>query len=237
MSTEPQKQNVRKTILMGLTVLVFIGLASAAGYFFWQYRQLSSASAEAEQKRVVSAVSKHMQLPEETPSVATVTDKEKLKEQGFFKNAENGDKVLIYVENQRAILYRPSINRIIDIAPVRTVEGTEQTQSDSPQPSSSPQSQNQNRKTVAVYNGTTTPGLASKVEDVITDKNLSFEISTRQNASVETYTESIVVDLKGTNSADAQQLAQAVGAQVQPLPAGETRPNTDLLVILGSDFD
>jgi len=60
-----------------------------------------------------------MELPkDEEPTIATVLDKEKLKDQLFFAKAENGDKVIIYSKNQKAILYRPSINKIIDVAPI-----------------------------------------------------------------------------------------------------------------------
>ena len=68
---------------------------------------------------IIEVISQLMDLPEgETPTVATVSDKEKLKDQQFFAAAENGDKVLIYSNARKAILYRPSIDRIIEVAPI-----------------------------------------------------------------------------------------------------------------------
>lgn len=54
----------------------------------------------------------------EIPTVATVSEPEKLKNQEFFKDAKKGDKVLIYTNARKAILYDPLADKIITIAPV-----------------------------------------------------------------------------------------------------------------------
>ena len=60
-----------------------------------------------------------MELPEgETPTVATISDKEKLTGQPFFKSPENGDILFAYTTAMKAILYRPSTNKIINVAPI-----------------------------------------------------------------------------------------------------------------------
>ncbi len=70
-------------------------------------------------QNLVTEVGKLMILPSnETPTVATVNDKDKLKGQAFFATAQNGDKVLIYTGIKKAILYRPSIHKIVDVVPV-----------------------------------------------------------------------------------------------------------------------
>jgi hypothetical protein len=75
--------------------------------------------AKAERDKLVSQVSKLTDLPQgETPTIATVTDAAKLKNQDFFVNAENGDKLLIYTKAKKAYLYRPSTNKVINIAPI-----------------------------------------------------------------------------------------------------------------------
>ena len=47
-----------------------------------------------------------------------MTDREKLADQPFFERAENGDKVLIYSNSGRAILYRPNTQKIVDVTTV-----------------------------------------------------------------------------------------------------------------------
>lgn len=55
----------------------------------------------------------------EDPAVATVSDVNKAKAQSaFFNNAQNGDKVLLYVKSGTAILYRPSTNKVINQGPL-----------------------------------------------------------------------------------------------------------------------
>jgi hypothetical protein len=73
-------------------------------------------------------VAEHMVLPaNEQPALVTVVDKNKVNTK-FLKQSENGDKVLIYQNNKKAIIYRPSINKIIDIGPVLIDTPTETSQ-------------------------------------------------------------------------------------------------------------
>ena len=67
----------------------------------------------------IDAVGKLIVLPTgEEPTIATVTDPKALQDQPFFANAEVGDRVLIYQTSKKAILYRPSTNIILNIAPL-----------------------------------------------------------------------------------------------------------------------
>lgn len=103
-------------------------LGGATLYVFLQYRRTQSELdklkvnpkelAAIETKKVVDKVSQIMVLPKETPTLATVTDVNKLKTQPFFVNAQNGDKVLIYSFSKKAILYRPGANKIVEVSPV-----------------------------------------------------------------------------------------------------------------------
>lgn len=69
---------------------------------------------------LISKVGALMQLPaDETPTIANVSDVEAAKKQSaFFTNAQNGDKVLLYAKAGQAILYRPSTNKIVLVAPL-----------------------------------------------------------------------------------------------------------------------
>jgi hypothetical protein len=67
-------------------------------------------------------VRKHMLLPDEKPQINTVTDAERFRVEPFYVNAQNGDKVLVF--SRRAILYRPSTDKIIEIGFVRPINPT-----------------------------------------------------------------------------------------------------------------
>lgn len=105
-------------ILVGVVVIT----SGASVYFYNQYSTLKrnpDRAAQDEIKKIVAQVSKLIVLPEgETPTLATVADPEKLQDQDFFAKAKTGDKVLIYANAKKAILYNPETNKIVEIAPI-----------------------------------------------------------------------------------------------------------------------
>ncbi len=70
-------------------------------------------------KQVLARVRKHFALPmEPEPTVATIVDVEKLRERNvFYRKAENGYHLIL--TSNRAILYDPKQDVIIDVAPVQ----------------------------------------------------------------------------------------------------------------------
>lgn len=77
------------------------------------------AHTETEMVRAVEAL---MYLPEETPSVATVTDLAPLESQAFFAHAQVGDVLLMFPQARKAVLYRPATNKLIEVAPLTLSE-------------------------------------------------------------------------------------------------------------------
>jgi hypothetical protein len=215
-------ETVSINIVVVLVVLVLIGTAY---YFFSQYKKTQlllnnpTLAAKEEVKKITDQVSKLMVLPtKEEPIVVTVLDKKKLKDQDFFKNAENGDKVIVYSVSKQAILYRPSINKIIQVAPLNL--------GDTNQPIK-----------IALYNGTSTTGMTATLEKELTGKVTNITIADKENAKKTDYEKTIVVDLSGKKPELAKQLATLLKAQVGKLPAGETAPKgADFLVIIGADY-
>lgn len=104
-----------------VTIAVMVLLALIAGYFFWQYTKLKAnpdAAAQETTQRLVGKVEKLYQLPDEKPTVAQINDKDKLKEQPFFKSAQNGDYLLIFTNAKLAVLYREDDNKLINVGPI-----------------------------------------------------------------------------------------------------------------------
>lgn len=73
---------------------------------------------EDETRALLEKVGQLIELPNEQPTIATVTDPSSLKDQAFFANAQVDDRVLIYSTAKKAYLYRPSTNKVIEVAPV-----------------------------------------------------------------------------------------------------------------------
>lgn len=116
------------TRMQAFLMLLVVALAAAGGYFAYKYNEANKdvtrlanpqEAAKEEVTRLTNAVGQLIDIPKgETPTLATVSDASKLKSQAFFTKAENGDKVLIFTKAKRAILYRPSTDKIIEVAPV-----------------------------------------------------------------------------------------------------------------------
>lgn len=175
----------------------------------------------------LAKVGAHVLIPtNEMPTIATVSDKNDLRDQVFFKEAENGDILLVYNQTKKAILYRPSIDKVINITTVN-VSGTN-LQSDS----SADQTLKNSQFTVAIFNGTTTVGLASQMERQLKNDLPNIEIVAKENAGA-SYTENIVIDLGGTKSQEAEYIAKFIGGTVSQLPETERTPEADILIILG----
>jgi hypothetical protein len=76
--------------------------------------------ARQQQQELMNKIGDLIELPKnETPTIADVTDVEQARKQDqFYQDAQNGDKVLFYVKAGKAILYRPSTKKVITTAPI-----------------------------------------------------------------------------------------------------------------------
>jgi hypothetical protein len=104
-----------KRILYMVTAIVFIPAVILGGYRVF----LNFEAAKDTAPTVLEKVGKLVSLPQgEEPTVATITDLKPLEGQEFFKDARIGDKVIIYKGASKAILYRPTQNKVITAAPL-----------------------------------------------------------------------------------------------------------------------
>ena len=110
------------TLGVGLYFYVFRGPNTSASS---EHGTLSNKPADEQAAKegadVIAAVGRLIVLPEgEVPTLATVSDPEKLKDQAFFAHAKAGYKVLIYTKARKAFLYDPSQDKLIEVAPITT---------------------------------------------------------------------------------------------------------------------
>jgi hypothetical protein len=115
-----------KSVQIALIALLGVAILSASllAVFFIRSRA-SNTRVQAPQaidvKQVVSDINKTIILPtDETPSVSAVADPSTLVGQPFFAHAEQGDLVVVYPSIKRAILWRPSVKKIVEVSTVST---------------------------------------------------------------------------------------------------------------------
>lgn len=121
---EAQKEPLIKRIFKSKITFVVIGALIVIPLAIAGFAQVqkngetptSDVLAANEANDILESVGRLMELPNEEPTIATVSDVEKLTDQQFFAKAQNGDKVIIFPNSQKAILYRPATDKIIEIA-------------------------------------------------------------------------------------------------------------------------
>lgn len=145
---------MRGVIFGVVSVLLLLALGTA-GYFYFQLQQVTRETQQVRQeatqeaasgvtkeqaleeiKKVEDKVRQIVLLPEgETPTLVRIKDVNDLTDnKEFFKDAKNGDEVLVYEQAKKAFLYRPSEHKLINFAyvnmaadsptPLPTVAGT-----------------------------------------------------------------------------------------------------------------
>ena len=111
-----------RIVFFVLLLMVGIAITGVAVYSSYELYKIKSPGyaqrlAEEQTAGIISAVGRLIELPDDAPQIATVSDVNKLKEgQAFFAKAHNGDYILIF--QTEAILYRPSARKIINVASV-----------------------------------------------------------------------------------------------------------------------
>lgn len=119
---------INRSLVRQAEMTQLIGLAEAQGGDMTVAQQLYDT---------IQKVEKLTKLPtDETPVFATIGDITKLKEQPAFKDAINGDMILLYQKSQWVYIYRPTINKIVSQGPfaLPSPETQSQQQPMAPQP-------------------------------------------------------------------------------------------------------
>lgn len=202
-----QARKRRKLRALSVVAIILL-LAGGAGGYVYKNRHVEAA--EPADTRLIQDVGARVVLPAgETPSISTVVDASQVN-QPFLEGAKNGDKVLLFFQSGRAIVYRPSTGQIVNM-------GTLQ----------------EPRPRVFIRKGASNAD-TSKISAEVTAGG-TFTVASQDVSPRGNYSKTIVVDVAGNRPDIANKLADALHASVSKLPAGETPPDVDLLVIVGSD--
>ena len=111
---------LKNNVVPVLAIMAVAGVGSSY-YFYNQYQTIKAnpqAVTDAQNKTLVAKLSQLILLPDEQPTIATVADPSKLKDQPFFTKAKTGDRVFIFTNAKKAILYDEVANKIVEVAPI-----------------------------------------------------------------------------------------------------------------------
>ena len=120
-------EETKKVGIKSVVVWFIVGILVGVGalytwnlYMIVDPAKVASQMEQAQVKELVAKVGKLIILPAgEEPVVATINDASALvKDQVFYKGAKNGDVVLVYQKNAKAIVYSPERNVIVNVGPV-----------------------------------------------------------------------------------------------------------------------
>ena len=115
----------KRKVINNSVIFIIIIAIGFGGLFYYRLNKLQDISVNKkaltkEKNNLISKVSDIYLFPEgEIPTIATVSDPALIKEQGFFGNSLKGDKVLIFTKAGKAILYRPDLNKIVEIVSIK----------------------------------------------------------------------------------------------------------------------
>jgi hypothetical protein len=242
-------------IVLSLSQILIVSVPAV--YFYRKYTQLAKSSGTTasgiDVKAIAAKVGKLVDVPAgEDPTIATITDTSKLTGQYFYAKAKNGDIVLLYQKAQRAILYDPKANKVMEMSqislpspteiPVPTVETVTSalpsvSPTRSPTPSLTPTiTPTLMPSKIYIYNGTGSSSSIDTVTKKIKDNFPSATIIGSADANKKNYETTYIVDLKGTRQKDASELALKLSGIVANLPSGESEPSgADIVVITGQN--
>jgi hypothetical protein len=110
------RRSIGKILAIAAGVLVVGALVAIV--VIQQLRIRSGLSEEAAAKNVQDKVAKIMVLPGEDALVSDIENVDEVKSQAFFNDAQNGDKVLIFVQAAKIVIYREKTNQIVNAGPI-----------------------------------------------------------------------------------------------------------------------
>ncbi len=136
METQPQQKTSKNHVWVWLVAFVIVAGSLFAAVYYWnEAQEAREDSTEAVEQRnleetqqVVGSLGQVLLLSDENPTVARVEDPEILKQSNpdFYENIQAGDYLVLYP--QRAIIYRASETKIINIAPIVNTDQLRQSQ-------------------------------------------------------------------------------------------------------------
>lgn len=221
-------------------VMVFLPMVVAlvlAGFFYFKWQELKQDGVEMTQEEarkeigeIVKKIGRLVLLPEgEIPVLVKIEDKDKIsKNQNFFEKTENGDMMLVYKEAKKAYLYRPSEDKLINMAPV-DIQGDDVEVVRSAEVGDEVFD-------VVIRSSAQAAELSEEFSKILLEEFDDLRLMALEDAASDDYEISmLVVNIAGVEEL-ADEIADRFGLQLlESLPEGEVSSEGALVVILGND--
>lgn len=213
------KSNKTGIVLAALVVIIAGG--AIAGKQYLGKKRIPETQAEAQtalnedsKNELLDKIKKHVLLFKEgeDPLIIRIDNAQELvQKQAFFANSQDGDVLVVYKD--KALIYRPSEDVLINVGPVYIMPTAGQPIS------------------LDIRNGSNAAGKASELSGKLAGRT-EFEVVKITNTEEKNYQGNKIVNLTGK---DVSVLAQELGAEViNAMPAGELGSDADVVVILGN---
>ncbi len=212
----------RWRLMLGV-VLLISGLL--VGFIFWKdvyvFARYRDPDLREVQRLLLDIKNKAETPGNETPGLATVTDRTKINQGGVLKNAQNGDKVLLFYTNGEALLYRPSSSKVVAIGPLVVDPSAAQVKDTK----------------IIVRNGTSGGDKYERILSMLKERYKGAIISGQDSASRDDFPMTIAIDLTkdGKKAEFVSAINELIDGRNGILPIGEEKPESDILIIVGND--
>lgn len=223
-------------VLLILLLLALVGFGWAYTNYFKAQRQIAALSDpniqnelnQAETKALLEKVGKLIVIPSnEDPVVATINDVETLAtQQDFYKDANNGDKLIIFYSAQKAIIYDEEANVLVNVGPVsiKDQDGNNQNVI-----------RMEGKLNVEVRNGSQDTSKGVSTRDDLRSEG-TFNIIRLAKAANTSYDDTVLVDLTGGAKTELiQKLEELLGVTATTtMPIAEGPTVAEALIIVGN---
>ena len=254
---EPENHSVlsrKYWLLLAVGVVVLVG-GFMVGKYFRQaanYRQFTGLQAVDAEVRsgdgVLEKISRHIMLPiDENPLIGTIENAGALRrDQPFFAAVEDGDIVLVYQKNARAILYRPKHDILVNVGPTilptaAVTTSRAQNQDSAPRTpiltdTSSTSLPIREVVRLDIRNGSHTNGLAAKLAKIIENEQKIFQVMSVSSAARNSFKGTTLVLVTPIHPKQIDELKKKISitSVVSQLPSGEKKSSADIVIILGN---
>ena len=108
----------KKTLTLSVTIaLLVISIIFTLGTWWRVIQHNNLEEKKQADNALLSKVGKLLDLPSESAIITTIFKKEDFKNETFYNKIETGDKLIVYLNEDQAIFYRPSTNTVTMLLP------------------------------------------------------------------------------------------------------------------------